>query len=198
MRRGVTYPILKRMMVTLMFANFIISVTSWHLAWWLVRLLIPLAGLCAIVLGGACQYYAVVYKLDKSVHKWHMALVCSRISSSCKLKCPQVVLAISTLKNIFPLDTKTQDYHLKYSTKCHMADILSLKEVTFVDEWSILAISRCDSLRPLGIMFGPFANRMHGTKYRKQCSSCTHPICEGPKLARCLQISCPDHTNIFV
>ena len=29
----------------------------------------------------------------------------------------------------------------------------------------ILVISRCDTLRPLGILFRPFTNNVHGTKY---------------------------------
>ena len=36
----------------------------------------------------------------------------------------------------------------------------------------ILAISKRDTLKPLGIYFRPFANRpfIHDTKYYKQCS----------------------------
>ena len=49
-----------------------------------------------------------------SVHEYHLPLVCSKISSSCILKYKHVTLAISTLKNIFPLHTKAQDYHLMY------------------------------------------------------------------------------------
>ena len=32
----------------------------------------------------------------------------------------------------------------------------------------ILAISRCDTLKPLGILFRPFANSVHDTKYHKR------------------------------
>ena len=49
----------------------------------------------------------------------------------------KMTLAISTLKNISPLHTKMQDYHLKYPnvlSKCHNKDIFSLKEFTHVDE----------------------------------------------------------------
>jgi hypothetical protein len=34
----------------------------------------------------------------------------------------------------------------------------------------ILAINDRDTLRPLGLKFKPFANRLHDTKYHKQCS----------------------------
>jgi hypothetical protein len=60
---------------------------------------------------------------------------CSRISSSSIRECRDMTLAISTLRSIFPLHTKTQDYHLKYCPKCHSVDIFSLKEVTYVDEY---------------------------------------------------------------
>ena len=53
-------------------------------------------------------------EVDYSVHKRDLPLVCSRISSSCILKCKHMTRAISTLKKSFPLDTKTQDYHLAY------------------------------------------------------------------------------------
>ena len=50
-------------------------------------------------------------QVDISVHEWHLAIVCSRISSSCMQKCKHVTLAINTVKNIFPLHTaKKQDY----------------------------------------------------------------------------------------
>ena len=49
--------------------------------------------------------------------------------------------AISMLKNIFLLHTKTQDYHLiipmRYS-KRHNVDLLALKEVTCIDEWNLI------------------------------------------------------------
>ena len=53
-------------------------------------------------------------QVDGSVHKWHLPLVRSRISSSCTLKRKHMTLAISGLKNISPLHTKTQGHHLTY------------------------------------------------------------------------------------
>ena len=50
-----------------------------------------------------------------------------------------MALAICTMKNIFPLHTKTQAYHLTYPmcySQCHNGDICSIKEVTYVDEWN--------------------------------------------------------------
>lgn len=35
---------------------------------------------------------------------------------------------------------------------------------------NMLAISRCDTLRPLGISFEPFANNVRDTKYHVPCS----------------------------
>jgi hypothetical protein len=46
-----------------------------------------------------------------------------------------MTLAISTLRSIFPLHTKTHDYHLKYYPKCHSVDIFSFKGVTYVEEY---------------------------------------------------------------
>jgi hypothetical protein len=66
---------------------------------------------------------------------------------------PKMTLAISTLKSIFPLHTKTQDYHLSIQTcysKCHNVDI-SLKEVTMLMKGVIFAISGRDTLRPRSI-----------------------------------------------
>ena len=39
----------------------------------------------------------------------------------------------------------------------------------------ILAISRHDSLKPLGISFRPHPNNLHDTKYLKQCTSINKP-----------------------
>ena len=47
-----------------------------------------------------------------------------------------MTLAISVLKNIFPLHTKSHDYHSDplCCSKCHNVDIFSLKEVAYVDK----------------------------------------------------------------
>ena len=50
-----------------------------------------------------------------------------------------MALAVCTMKNIFPLHTITQAYHLTYPmcySQCHNGDICSIKEVTYVDEWN--------------------------------------------------------------
>ena len=50
-----------------------------------------------------------------------------------------MTLAIRTLIKIFPLHTKTQGCHLKYSlcySKYQNVGIFSCEEVTYVDEWN--------------------------------------------------------------
>ena len=42
----------------------------------------------------------------------------------------------------------------------------------------ILTINGCDTLKPLGIRFSPFANSVHGIKYHKQCKANTLTIRE--------------------
>ena len=83
-----------------------------------------------------------------------------------------MTLVISTLKKFSPLQTKKQDYHLKYPmchSECRNVGIFSLKEATNVESGIILAISGRDTLRPLGIRFRPFANGVRGTKHHKRC-----------------------------
>ena len=46
------------------------------------------------------------------MHKWHLALVCWRLSSSCIPEYEHMHLLISMLNSIYPLQTKTQNYHL--------------------------------------------------------------------------------------
>ena len=56
-----------------------------------------------------------------------------------------MTVAISALKNTFPLHTKSHDYHLKYPmcySKCHYVDIFSLKKIIYVDEWNHIGNSR--------------------------------------------------------
>ena len=49
---------------------------------------------------------------DLIVHNWHLALICSKISFSWMLKCKDMTIAISMLKNI-----SLQNYHLKRPNK---------------------------------------------------------------------------------
>ena len=51
---------------------------------------------------------------NQSAHKWHLILICSRISLSCIQKCEHMILTFSMLNNIFLLHSKTQNYHLKF------------------------------------------------------------------------------------
>ena len=66
-------------------------------------------------------------------------LKCTQIASSCTLKCKHMALAISALKNIFPLDTETQDNHVKYpNVLLRMLIYFLVKEVAYVDKWNPL------------------------------------------------------------
>ena len=51
-------------------------------------------------------------QVDLTVHIRHSTLVCSRISSSCILRCKHMILAVSMLGNIFPLHTETLNYSI--------------------------------------------------------------------------------------
>ena len=126
-----------------------------------------LAWVCSIMLWGACLCYNNNLQVDQSVHQRHMSLVCSRISSSCILKCKHTILAISTLKNIFVLiyPFACLNARLWYIPTCYLKELLMLTNAT------ILAISKCGTLRPLGILCRPLANRAHDTKYHKWCSN---------------------------
>ena len=67
-----------------------------------------LAWVCSIVFWDACLLLYNGLQVDSSVHIWHLTLC------SCILKCKHLALVISTLKLVFPLRTKMQDYHLMY------------------------------------------------------------------------------------
>ena len=75
-----------------MINNFIIIVNSWHLAF---KHAYSYLGM---------SMFNSVYEVYPYATQW----------STSWLKCTQMALAISMLKNIFPLHTKTQDYHLTY------------------------------------------------------------------------------------
>ena len=57
--------------VTLMIIKFVISVTSWHLAFKCATNI--LAWVCSIVLWGICLFYIIAYKLSKvcTNNTWH-------------------------------------------------------------------------------------------------------------------------------
>ena len=63
-----------------------------------------------------------------------------------------MILAINTLKKIFALHTKTQDYHLKHP-KCATLNVIMfpLKELLMLTNEIILTNNGPDILRPLGI-----------------------------------------------
>ena len=100
--------------VTLTINNFTVSVTSWHLAF-----------KCTYKYLGMSMFNSVLrcmpmlhngLQVEQCVHKWHLALQCSRISSSCILKNKTVISMCHS--------------------KCHNVDKYSCKEVTYVDEWN--------------------------------------------------------------
>ena len=76
-------------------------------------------------------------QVDYSVRKWHLALACSRISSSCILKCKHMTLATGMLNDISPciLNRKTNisSIPMCYS-KCHNVNNFPRSKVTYVDE----------------------------------------------------------------
>ena len=83
--------------------------------------------------------------------------------------------AISTLKNIFPLHTESQDRHQKLSQYTILNVIIQmfflLVEVIYVTNGIILAISKRNTLRPLSIQFlNPSQISVHDSKYHKLCS----------------------------
>ena len=62
-----------------------------------------------------------------------------------------MIITISMLKNIFPLHTKMQNYHLSIPmcyTKCHNGDTFHLKNLLMLMNGIILAICGHDTLRP--------------------------------------------------
>ena len=122
MRNSVTCPIFRHMAL-LQYWSTTSSLVSPHDNWCSSVLTNILAWVCLIVLQGVCLCYTMVYKFAKSVHKCHMALACSRISSTSILKCKQMTLFMCMLNNIFPLDTKTPHYHLKYP-KCVTPNVI--------------------------------------------------------------------------
>ena len=81
-------------------------------------------------------------QVDKSVHKWALAIGMLNNIFLLHTKCKHMTLAISTLKNILPLHTKFQTiiYNIPMCySKCHNVDIFfSLNRVTYVDEWSFI------------------------------------------------------------
>jgi hypothetical protein len=82
-----------------------------------------------------------------------------------------MTLGISMLNIIFPLHTRTQNYHLKYPNVLDIIMyIFSLQKLLMLRNIIVLAISGHDTLRPLGIYFRLFANSVYDTKYHKQRS----------------------------
>ena len=88
-----------------------------------------------------------------------MALVCSIKSFSYILKCEYMTLGISKLNNIFPLHTNTQRYDISsipmWCARCVNVNKILIKKVTrdvMLTNNIILAINRCETLRPLGAL----------------------------------------------
>ena len=112
MRNSVTYPILRCMLGILIMNNFTTSVT-----WWQFTLKCSCQYLGVSMFNSIMRCIPMLHngqQVNYIVHNWHMALACSRFSSSCIVKWEQITLAINMLNNIFPLHTKTQNYHLNY------------------------------------------------------------------------------------
>ena len=81
--------------------------------------------------------YTMVYKLTKNAHKGHLALECSRMSSSSTLECKYMTLTISMLINIFPLPTKHNtiipSIPMCYAN-CHTLTFVHFKKNTYLDK----------------------------------------------------------------
>ena len=71
-------------------------------------------------------------QVKQGVHKWHLALVCSRTSSSWTLKYKHMILAINMLNNI-KMQTIISSIPMCYA-KCHNVNEHSLGNVTCVNE----------------------------------------------------------------
>ena len=126
--------------VTLMTNNFIISVTSWHLVFKLTYWYLDMG-----VFNSIMMYMPILHNgLHKSVYKWYLALVCSRVFSSCILKCKHMILAISMHRLTYSpciLKSKTiiSSIPICYAFWGHF----------HLKKWLILTINRCDTLRDL-------------------------------------------------
>jgi hypothetical protein len=79
-------------------------------------------------------------QVDLSIYKSHLDLVCSRISSSCILKCEHMTLAISRLNNIFSLHIRTQTIFSSFPM-CENVNNLSLEKLLISMNNIILTIS---------------------------------------------------------
>ena len=80
------------------------------------------------------------------------------------LKCTQMTLGISMLNNI---STIISSIPMCYA-RCHNVSKFSLNRVTYmINSVIILAISECDTLRPLVCSF---VNSVRDTKWSKQCN----------------------------
>jgi hypothetical protein len=94
-----------------------------------------LTWVCSIVSWVVCLSFTVKYKLTE--RKLDIISMLTRIPSSCLLKCKHMTLAISVLKNIFPLDIETQSISsipICY-TKYLIIHIFPLHKVTYVDKY---------------------------------------------------------------
>ena len=113
MYNNVTYPLLRHML-GYTDGQQLHHLVSPHDTWRSHGLTNRLAWVCSILLRSVCLCYTMVYMLIKVYTQRHLTLVSSKTSSSCILKCKWLILTFSMLDNIFPLHTKTHNYHLKY------------------------------------------------------------------------------------
>ena len=67
-----------------------------------------------------------------------------------------MTLAIGMLNVVFPLQPKTQKYHIKYpnviTLNVTMYQFSNSKRYLFLTNSTMLTISKCDTLRPLGLV----------------------------------------------
>ena len=163
--------------------NFIVSVTSWHLAF---NCIYQYFGISTFNNVMRCCVYVTQWSTNwlkctqndtwysyaqeslplgyQNLNTWHLPLVCSITSSPHILKRKTIMSSISICY-----------------VECHIAHKVLLLKVTYVESyWQlvissqtnniIMAISEQDTLRPLGIKFGSFTFGVCDTKYHKQCS----------------------------
>ena len=128
------------------------SLASPHDTWLSSALTNILVRVCSLLLSGVCQCDTMVYKLTKMCKKWHLALVCSRLSFSCILNVNIWHLPCSIPSSPCILNRKT----IISSIQCATINIIvyvnfHLEKLLVLMNSIILAINVRDTLRPPGI-----------------------------------------------
>ena len=142
-------------------SSLVSPIDTWHSS----ALIHFLAWVCSTMLWGVGLCYIMVYKLAKSAHKWHLAVLSSRITSSCIPNYKHMTLAISFLiltssPSMLKQKTIIASIPMCYA-KCQYVYILLLKKLTYVNKYSlIMVMSGRDTLKPIryvGVLFRPFS-----------------------------------------